>query len=429
MAPDLTCHPLDPLQYGLRPEYEDRGLTFTDIALEAWLIPLVAALIGWATNWLAVTLSLRPIHFVGANRWLGWQGVIPRKAERMAHICIDQTLGRLGNLHAVYERLDPELITGQVLSRITPHLDDYIDDVMYELHPVLWDNLPWLMRRRIYRWAEQRLPERVEAMVDDFGQELGDLVDLKALISEELAERPEFMNEVFLEAGEAQFRFVIRAGAVFGGLLGLLVMAGWVLHPTPSVLILGGLVVGFVTNWLALSLIFKPLEEKRILGVPVQGLFLRRQREISHVWARKVATELLTVEKVAHAMVHGSRASRTRAIIQKHLRPLLDQSTVMRVTAQVTVGVSGYTELKRAMNQKALTATDEAFHNKAFNQDRAEVVGGMIEERIAALPPKAFQDILRPAFQEDEIWLMLAGGVAGALAGAVQVLLMASLAG
>ena len=404
-------------------------MTLPHIAAEAWLIPLVAALIGWGTNWLAITLSLRPVNFVGVNRWLGWQGVIPRKAERMAHICIDGTLQRLGNLHAVYERLDPELITGQVLARVTPHLDDYIDDVMYELHPVLWDNLPLRMRRRIYRWAEQRLPERVEAMVDDFGQELGDLVDLKALISEELAERPEFMNEVFQEAGEAQFRFVIRAGGGFGGLLGVGVMAAWLLNPAPFVLILGGLAVGFVTNWLALNVIFRPLEERRVLGVPIQGLFLRRQPEISHVWARKVAMELLTVEKVAHAMVHGSKAARTRAIIQKHLRPLLDQSTVMRLTAQLTVGASGYTELKRAMNERALTATDEAFHNRDFNQDRTEVIAAMIEERIAALPPRAFQDILRPAFQEEEFWLMLAGGAAGALAGAIQVLLMAGLSG
>lgn len=404
-------------------------MTFPHIAPEAWLIPLVAALIGWGTNWLAVSMSLRPIKFVGINRWLGWQGVIPRKAERMAHICIERTLGRLGNLHAVYQRLDPELITGQVLSRVTPHLEDYIDDVMYELHPVLWDNLPLLMRRRIYLWAQQQLPGRVEALVSDFGQELSELVDLKALISEELAERPEFMNEVFLEAGGDQFRFLIRAGAVLGGLLGFAVMGAWLFNPAPAVLVGGGFAVGFLTNWLALNLLFKPLEEKRILGVKLQGLFLRRQPEISHVWARKVASELLTVEKVAHAMVHGSKASRTRAIIQKHLRPLLDQSTVMRLVTQVTFGASGYTEIKRAMNERALVATDEAFHNEDFNRDRGEIVAAMVEERIASLPPEAFQDILRPAFQEEEFWLMLVGGVAGALAGTLQILLMVGVVG
>jgi len=386
-----------------------------------WLIPVVAAIVGWATNWLAITLSFYPVRFVGKRPWLGWQGVIPRNSERMAHICIDQTLERFGDLQTIYERLDPELITGQVLAEVMPRVDEYIDEVMYELQPVLWDNLPMAVRRRIYRWARQKMPERIEAMVEDFGHELGDLIDLKALISRELESRPELMNEIFQEAGHEQFRFLKRSGGVIGGLLGAVFMGIWWQWSLPVLLPVAGFIIGFVTNWLALNLIFRPLRPVRIGGREFQGLFLRRQPEISAVWSRKIAEELLTVDKVAHAMVHGDRASRTRAIIQKHLRPLLDQSLVMKVTTQMAVGVSGYTELKQAMNETALTATDQVFSNQSFNKDRAAVVSSMIHERVSALPPEEFQQILRPAFQEEEFLLMLAGGAMGAAIGLMQM--------
>ena len=399
-------------------------MTLFGLSIHAWLIPIIAGLVGWGTNWLAVVMTFRPLEYVGFRPFPGWQGVIPRKSERMAHICIDRTLERFGDLHAIYERLDPELITGQVLSRVMPRLDEYIDEIMYELHPVLWDNVPMMVRRRIYHWAEKQLPERVEHLISDFGHELGELVDLKALISRELEERPEFMNEVFMEAGREQFRFLIRSGAVIGAIMGGVLMLAWLWGPQPVVLVSGAFIVGAFTNWLALNLIFRPVKSRSFLGWPVQGLFLRRQPEISEAWARKIGTELLTVEKVAHAMLHGEQGGRTRAIVQKNLRPLLDQSVVMRLVTQTAVGTTGYVELKQAMSEKALEASDEAFHNEQFNRDRGAIVSEMIRQRIADLPPAEFQDILRPAFQEDEWRLMAAGGLMGGLAGVFQVGLM-----
>lgn len=49
---------------------------------------------------------------------------------------------------------------------------------------------------------------------------------------------------------------------------------------------LPGFLVGWITNYLALLLIFKPLRPTRILGRTWQGLFLRRQREVAAEFAR-----------------------------------------------------------------------------------------------------------------------------------------------
>ncbi len=389
-----------------------------DVAL--WSVPLMAAIVGWFTNWLAIRMSFRPVHFIGIGGWLGWQGVIPRKAEKMAHICIDRTLDKFGNLNAVYRKLEPERIVEQVISQVNPRLDEYIDEVMYEIQPVLWDNLPNFLRQRIYQWAREQLPSRIESLVEDFGDDLSDLVDLKALLSRELRKHPDLMNRIFSEAGSVELRSVINKGAWIGGLLGALILPLWMRYPEPWLLPVAGFIVGFATNWLAINLIFRPLEPRRFFFWRVQGLFLKRQPEISDVWSRLVAEELITVEKVADAMIHGERGDRTRAIIQKHLRPLLDNSVVMKLGSQVTIGMSGYTELKKAMNNKALYATHEVFSDPVFNRERAPVVAGVLAEQMKSLEPVEFQDILRPAFKEEEIKLMLVGGILGSIAGAIQ---------
>lgn len=382
---------------------------------------MMAAVVGWFTNWLAIQMSFYPVQFIGMGG-VGWQGIIPRKAEKMAHICIDRTLRQFGDLNAVYQKLEPERIIEQVVSQVTPRLDEYIDEVMYEIHPVLWDNLPLFLRRRIYQWAREQLPDRIEGLVDDFGDDLDELVDLKALLSRELREHPDLMNRIFQQAGSVELRSVVNRGAIIGGILGGLLAPVWWAYPMPWVLPVGGFAIGFITNWLAINLIFAPLKPRRFLFWKIQGLFLQRQPEISDVWAKLVAEELITVEKVADAMINGSRGDRTRVVIQKHLRPLLDNSLLVKLGAQVTVGMSGYTELKKAMNQQALLATHDVFSDSAFNKEQAPIVAGVLAGQMKALQPAEFQDILRPAFREEEVQLMFVGGFFGAMAGVIQFL-------
>ncbi|MGH8860704.1 MAG: DUF445 domain-containing protein, partial [Jatrophihabitantaceae bacterium] len=47
-------------------------------------IPLVAALIGYVTKLVAIKMMFEPIAFVGRKPYLGWQGIVPRRAARMA---------------------------------------------------------------------------------------------------------------------------------------------------------------------------------------------------------------------------------------------------------------------------------------------------------------------------------------------------------
>ena len=57
-------------------------------------IPIVAALVAWATNWVAVQMTFYPIEFFGVRPFFGWQGIIPSKAEKMAGILQTAPIGR-----------------------------------------------------------------------------------------------------------------------------------------------------------------------------------------------------------------------------------------------------------------------------------------------------------------------------------------------
>ena len=47
----------------------------------------------------------------------------------------------------------------------------------------------------------------------------------------------------------------------------------------------------------------------------------------------------------------------------------------------------------------------------------------IIRQKMTELPPDEFERVLHPVFEEDEIQLILLGGVLGAIAGALQLLM------
>ncbi len=391
-------------------------LTFLQIAS----FPVIAALLGWATNWLAVQLTFYPLERLGVGRIFCWQGVIPKNSEKMAVISVDRTVDRFGDMHDVFMKLEPEKITQQILRQTIPRVEEYIDEIMYDHHDILWDNLPHALKERVYEWARRQLPSRVEALVAEFGDELGELVDLKELLVSELKEHPDLMVRIFQEAGDKEFKFIIKSGLVLGFLMGLLVMPLWAANPSFWTLLGAGFFIGWVTNWIAINLIFRPVNPRNLFGYRLQGLFLKRQAEVSAVWSQIIAEELITVEKVAWHMIYGRHGGRTRAIIQKNIRPALDQSGIIKLIAQLTVGAHGYADLKRALHEKAISVSVAPFHDPEFNKDRAPIVAAEIERRMSALRPVEFQDVLRPAFQEEEWQLMFIGGCIGAVAGLLQ---------
>lgn len=61
------------------------------------MIPLIAAFVGWFTNWLAVQMIFYPIEFRGIPLYrrqevplglLGWQGIIPCKTRPMTQAMV-----------------------------------------------------------------------------------------------------------------------------------------------------------------------------------------------------------------------------------------------------------------------------------------------------------------------------------------------------
>jgi hypothetical protein len=333
---------------------------------------------------------------------------------------------RLGTLGEIFRHMDPRRMADHITEMLSPRLEEYIDEVMfYGGNGPIWRALPSLVKSRIYGRVREQMPRLVHGLMADVGDRVEDLVDFKDMLVSELEGDKELLNRLFLESGAEEFRFLIRSGLYFGFVFGLVQLTVWAFYKSWWVLPFFGGLVGYVTNWIAINLIFRPLYPKRLGPWRIQGLFLKRQSEVAGVWCHLVTREIVTIRQIIEAMVTGPRSAGTRALIQSHVQPIADEALgALRPAAALAVGSDRLEEIRRSVGDKAVEVSIEPFKHWGFNEDRARVLEELLRERMEALPPDEFQDLLRPCFQEDEWKLILMGGVLGLLAGVAQLVLV-----
>jgi uncharacterized membrane protein YheB (UPF0754 family) len=192
------------------------------------------------------------------------------------------------------------------------------------------------------------------------------------------------------------------------------------------VLLVLGPVVGWVTNWVAILMIFEPVEPRRILGFKIHGMFLRRQHEVAEVYADVIANDIVTVENFGNDLLYGANSDRTRQMIASALRPAIDRSLGnVRPLVRLAIGPHEYDAIRETVAREAIGPTVKPLSDPELNRRQSRAIRTMLVERMREMPPDDFSDMLRSAIRQDE-WLLLAhGGVLGIVGGALHLALFA----
>ena len=110
-----------------------------------------------------------------------------------------------------------------------------------------------------------------DIVVDQIGDNIDQLLDVKLMVIRHIEAKPELANRMFREIGERELKFIINFGFFFGLVCGIPVIFIVKAFPHWWVLPILGAVIGYVTNWLAISMIFEPIEPRKVLGRTLAG--------------------------------------------------------------------------------------------------------------------------------------------------------------
>src|SRR6202034_918297 len=101
---------------------------------------------GYLTKLVAIEMIFRPIEFVGIKPFLGWQGMVPRRAAKMAGIAVDSVMSSLIKPEELIDRLDPDELLAEIEGPLHDSITEVTEAFMSEFHPGLWEAMPQRMR-------------------------------------------------------------------------------------------------------------------------------------------------------------------------------------------------------------------------------------------------------------------------------------------
>ncbi|MCW2966707.1 MAG: hypothetical protein JWM71_479 [Solirubrobacteraceae bacterium] len=412
-------------------------------------VPLFTGAIGYLTNLSGVWMLFSPVEFAGVRipglaplvRFLprraqqipgvmqggiGWQGIIPSRAAKMGSIAVDKGIAKLGSPAEFYAQLDPESIAEHVLQTARGDMRDVVERTLEREHPALWRDMPERMREAVHERVQEQLPDIVRGLMQEIGDNIDHLLDVKLMVIRRMESNPALANRIFQAVGRKELRFIVNFGFWFGLALGVptalltvvLLPGQWWLLP------ILGVFIGYVTNLLGILMIFEPVEPRRVFGVRWHGLFLRRQDEVSDVYAGIIADDVVTVATIGHELLHGPRADRTRHLIETAMRPAVDRATgPLQPAVRVAIGTREYDAIRESVAAEAVDYTITPLSDPDFNRRQGVAVRRLVSERMREMPAADFTEMLRTAIREDEWLLYLHGAVLGFGAGLIHLAL------
>ena len=343
----------------------------------------------------------------------------------MAGKAVDLITTNLVRMEDQFAQIDAH----RVVEEIAPELDrvskKIIKEVMTTQAQPLWITLPQGVKDQLYQSVAEDLPQTVEELMKEIKVNINDLFDLRGMVIATLLKDKKLLNEMFLKCGEKEFKFIEKSGAYFGFLFGLVQMVIWYHYQPWWLLPVAGLLVGYATNWVALRLIFSPQKPWKIGPWVIQGLFIKRQREVSEEYSKIVAGEILTSPKIFDSIFFGTNSRRVAQLIQTHVTKVVDLAAgSSKDLVQLITGKKRYKVIKNIAFSSFMEDLRVTISGVFGYAEEALDLENTLRTKMQSLSPQEFSSFLRPVFQEDEWKLIAVGAFLGGLAGLVQYYLL-----
>ena len=190
--------------------------------------------------------------------------------------------------------------------------------------------------------------------------------------------------------------------------------SAWIVLP-----LLGG-VIGYVTNRIAVKMVFRPIRPVSVLGFQVQGLVGRRQPELAASIGRVVGQHLVEhddIVRALHAMdleklVSGALdRGLEEKVAELRMLPLVGGFLTDERVADLRESlVRGFLENEELLLEEIERAVEEGLDVQA-----------LVREKVAAFPVEQLEKLVLEVAARELRAIEVLGGVLGLLIGFIQV--------
>lgn len=187
-----------------------------------WLLglPVIGAMIGWLTNWLAIQMLFHPRKPVRIFRWR-WQGLVPRRQPEIAEKVGDIVEKEILQKHVLRQELD-KLPIDEWLNAFSRRLvQDRLAPKIRQM-PIIGS----FVNQKVMDWVEdtarRSLAEETPALMEKMVDELETRIAIRHIVTKRVAEfNLDTLERIVRDLARREFRRIELLGAALGFMIGV----------------------------------------------------------------------------------------------------------------------------------------------------------------------------------------------------------------
>ena len=186
------------------------------------LIPIIAAFIGWFTNWIAIKMLFHP-RLPKKILGITFQGIFPKRQQQFAEKLGKLVSEELLSFTDIEKKItDPKNIQ-QLMPVVETHIDQFLRQKLAEEMPIIsmfiGENTIQQLKATFMKELETLFPVIMQRYMGHLQKEL----DLERIVIEKVASfSTDKLESILTSIMSREFRFIERLGAILGFIIGLL---------------------------------------------------------------------------------------------------------------------------------------------------------------------------------------------------------------
>ncbi|SCY80513.1 DUF445 domain-containing protein [Alkaliphilus peptidifermentans] len=181
-----------------------------------------------------------------------------------------------------------------------------------------------------------------------------------------------------------------------------------------------GALIGWITNLMAIKLLFRPFKPVKIPLLPfyIQGLIPKRKSEMAKSIGITIQEELLSIEEIIDHFIQQQNKDELVKFLKEKINNIINHRLPIIIPSTIRGMINSYvsTVIEEEASEVITLTMEGMIHKAATNVDLAS----MVEDKINDFPMEKLEAVVLKIAKEELKHIEILGGVLGFIIGLSQ---------
>jgi uncharacterized membrane protein YheB (UPF0754 family) len=184
-------------------------------------------------------------------------------------------------------------------------------------------------------------------------------------------------------------------------------------------------ITGWITNYLAIKMLFHPKKKIKLLFFSIQGIFPKRQDVLAERLGKIVSSELFSFKDIKDRFTSTSTAIEINKVLDEKLEDFLDVKlkTTLPMLAMF-LNKETRAKIKDTLHLEFQNILPDILNKYSEKLERDIDIEHIVAQKVSAFSSDKLEQILFSIMKKEFKFIEILGGVLGFLIGIIQLLII-----